>query len=345
MTASLGISAGGMVSGVGLSLPASCAAIRCAINNFAETRFVDRSGAWIIGSEVPLEEMWRGLVKLAKLAASAVKECLEALPKPLHPTSPVPLILCIAEEDRPGRLAGLGGPLLFEVEREAGVKFHPDSSVIPQGRVGGAIALLRAQKLIQERHHDYVIVAGVDSYLHGPTLAAFDVRNRLLTTENSDGFIPGEAAAAVLVCRAEADGADAVLCHSPGFARESATIASERPFRADGMVEAMRAALAAAAVSLEQVDHRMSDVSGEQYRFKELALATSRILRHRKEPMGIWHPADSIGEIGAAALPAMLCVLFCAARKRYLPGQLFMAHLSNDDEKRAALVVSARRSA
>ena len=201
MSGALGISAAGMVSGVGLTLPASCAAIRCGINNFSETRFMDRSGAWIIGSEVPLEEPWRGQVKLAKLAASAVRECLDGLPRPARSTVPVPLVLCIAEEDRPGRLAGLGGPLLFEIEQELGVKFHPDSSVVAQGRVGGAVALLRAQKLIGERHHETIIVAGVDSYLHSPTLEAFDARNRLLTTDNSDGFIPGEAAAALCTKR------------------------------------------------------------------------------------------------------------------------------------------------
>src|SRR5690242_5346411 len=148
MTAALAVLRAGMVTGVGLSAPASCAAIRCGINNFDETRFVAGSNSWIIGSEVPMETPWRGLTKLAKMAASAVRECLKALPAPPRADSPLPLILCIAEEDRPGRLRGLGGPLLFDVERELGTKLHPDSSVIPHGRVGGALALLRAQKLL-----------------------------------------------------------------------------------------------------------------------------------------------------------------------------------------------------
>ncbi len=45
----------------------------------------------------------------------------------------------------------------------------------------------------------FVLVAGVDSFVSGPTLAAYEARERLLTSQNSNGFIPGEGAAAVLV--------------------------------------------------------------------------------------------------------------------------------------------------
>ncbi len=332
----------GMVTSVGLTAPASCAAIRCAINNFNETRFVDRSGDYFIGSEIALDKPWRGLTKLAKAAALAVRECVQAMAKPPKPDASIPLVLCLAEEDRPGRLPGLGGPLLFNIERELGFKFHPDSSVVAQGRVGGAVGLLRAQKLIHERQHAQVILCGADTYLTGAMLAAYEEQDRLLTRTNSNGFIPGEAAAAVVLGRAELPEGAGLSCQGLGFARESATIGSDKPLRGDGMVEATRAALAAAGIGFERVDHRISDVSGEQYRFKEVALTAARLLRQHKTDFGIWHPADCAGEIGAAALPTMLGVLHSAARKRYLPGATTLIHLSNDDDKRAALVVSAQ---
>jgi 3-oxoacyl-[acyl-carrier-protein] synthase-1 len=34
--------AGGMVTGVGMDAPSSCAAIRCGPDNFSETRFMDK---------------------------------------------------------------------------------------------------------------------------------------------------------------------------------------------------------------------------------------------------------------------------------------------------------------
>jgi 3-oxoacyl-[acyl-carrier-protein] synthase I len=336
------IIAAGMVTGVGLSAPTSCAAIRCGINNFNETRFVARSGEWIVGSQVVLEAGWRGLSKLTKMGASAVRECFDTIPPP---SAAVPVILCLAEEDRPGRLSGLGGPLLLDIERELGMRFHQESSIVAQGRVGGAIGLLRAQKLIHEGRHPYVILLGIDSYLTGPILGAFEDRHRILTSANSDGFVPGEAAAAVVLGPRDHGQALSPTCHTPGFAREHATIDGGEPLRGDGMVEAVRSALVQAGIDFAEIDYRISDLSGEQYRFKELALTTIRLLRERKVDFGVWHPADSIGEVGAAALPVMLGTVYYASRKRYLPGPTLLVHLSNDDDKRSALIISEQKAA
>ncbi|MFS7138050.1 hypothetical protein ABMZ66_23510, partial [Pseudomonas aeruginosa] len=60
MSQALSIVASGMVSAVGLSAPASCAAIRCALDNFQETRFIDQGGEWLLAASVPLEQPWGG---------------------------------------------------------------------------------------------------------------------------------------------------------------------------------------------------------------------------------------------------------------------------------------------
>jgi 3-oxoacyl-[acyl-carrier-protein] synthase I len=95
----------GMMTGVGLTAEASCAAIRARLDNFQETRFLARGGEWIIGSEVPLEEPWRGIPKLARLLAGPLRECLDLIPD--VPPESIPVLLCVAEEDRPGRFEGL----------------------------------------------------------------------------------------------------------------------------------------------------------------------------------------------------------------------------------------------
>jgi 3-oxoacyl-[acyl-carrier-protein] synthase-1 len=82
-------------------------------------------------------------------------------------------------------------------------------------------------------------------------------------------------------------------------------------------------------------------MNGEQYRFREAALVVTRLLRERKVLFSLWHPADCIGEVGAATLPAMVSILFAGAQKDYLPGPVFLGHLGNDDEKRAAFVARA----
>ncbi|HUF55221.1 MAG TPA: 3-oxoacyl-ACP synthase [Thermohalobaculum sp.] len=327
----------GMMTGVGLSAPASCAAIRARLDNFQETRFVSLGGDWIIGSEVPLPEPWRGTEKLARLLEGPLRECLDLVPT-VHPRD-IPLILCVAEEERPGRLDGLDDRLLARTCELLGAAFHADSRLVRYGQVGGAVALLQASRLIAERGHGHVIVAGVDSYLVAATLRAYDERERLLTGENSNGFIPGEAGAAVLI--GPADGGEGLTCRGLGFATERATIGSDEPLRGDGMVEAFTAALAQAGLRMGEIGYRIADISGEQYGFKEAELATSRLLRDWHEFQDLWHPADAVGHTGAAAVPVMLGVVLTAAHKRYAAGDPVLALSSHDNGQRAAMVLTA----
>jgi 3-oxoacyl-[acyl-carrier-protein] synthase-1 len=330
----------GLVSGVGLTAEESCAAIRCGINNFRETRFVGSDGEWLVGSTVELEEPWRGITKLAKMAARAIGECFEVA-TPDEDRERIPVLLSIAEPERPGRFEGLAHVLLQDIEQELGFRLHPHSRVIEQGTVGGAIGLLQARRMLLEGRRSRVIVAGVDSFLAGATLAAYDRDDRLLRRDNSNGFIAGEAAGAILLGAFREGVSAPLLLRGLGFAREPAPFGSYKPLRADGLVNAIRDALNEAGVPLKDCDHRIADVNGEQFRFKEAALALTRLLRDRKVVFSLWHPADCIGEVGAATLPAMLAMLFAGARKDYLPGPTFLGHLGGDGEKRAAFVAQA----
>jgi 3-oxoacyl-[acyl-carrier-protein] synthase I len=343
----IAIIASGMVTGVGLSSPASCAAIRCAIDNFSETRFMDREGEWISGSQVPLELPWRGLSKLVHMIVPAVRECL-AHTGNANPET-IPLFLAVAEKERPGRLDGLDDQLLDDVQSELGFRFHPRSTVIAGGRVAGALALTHARELIYEEHLPLCLVAGTDSFLASYTLAAYEEKNRLLTSQNSNGFIPGEAGAAVLV-GLPTNGKSVTGSRKPRIAEllllgigtgvEKATIDSEEPLRADGMAQAFRTAFADAERTFAEVDYRITDCNGEQYWFKEATLAMTRTMRVRKAQFEIWHPVDCIGEVGAAIAPCALGVALAAARKDYAPGPGVLCHFSSDGGDRAALVLS-----
>jgi 3-oxoacyl-[acyl-carrier-protein] synthase-1 len=324
----------GMTTAVGLTAPASCAAIRARLDGFRETRFIDAGGDWIVGAEVPLEEPWRGIPRLARLLAGPLGECLSWCPD-VAPES-IPVLLCLAEEDRPGRLDGLGNPLFFEACSILGVRFHEGSRLFPHGRVAGASALHAASRLLHEQGFACVIVAGVDTYLVAPTLRAMDERDRLLTPANSDGFIAGEAGAAVLVAAT----GEGLTVRGMGFSMEKATIESDEPLRADGLRAAFRQALASAGLAMAEIGYRIGTMSGEQYWFKEFDLATSRLLRGRHEFMDLWHPADGIGETGAASLLCCLGLAHEAARKRYAAGGPVLLTASNDDGRRAALILS-----
>src|SRR5581483_2530137 len=111
---------------------------------------------------------------------------------------------------------------------------------------------------------------------------------------------------------------------------ERATIESAEPLRADGMVQAFKAAFGDSNRSMADVDYRITDSNGEQYAFKEAALAVTRTLRVRKEAFEIWHPADCVGEVGAAIGPCALSVALAAVRKNYAPGENPLCHLSSE---------------
>lgn len=327
----------GMITGVGLTAPATCAAIRAAVSGFRETKFIAAAGDWVIGSPVPLDPPVRGRQKLVHLAAAAVRECLAGAPG--IKASATPLLLCVAEPGRPGRLDGLDDRLFAEVQDALGVQFHPRSGVIARGRVGGAVALARARQLIHDDGVARCVVAGVDSLLVGPTVTAYEARGRLLTKKHSNGFLPGEAGAAVLLGPAGAAAGPEFRCLAVGFGREPAPIESDDPLRADGLVEAFRGLGRDAGLSLDDADYRYTDCNGEQYGFKQDRLAIARTVRRLKARFDHLHPADGIGEVGAAVGPCALGLALAAARGGYAPGDGVLAHFSSDDGERAALLL------
>ena len=331
----------GLVTSVGLSAPASCAAFRAKLTNPSETRFIDASGEWIMAHQVPLAQPWRGLTKLAKMAAMAIDEAMQGVERKAW--AAVPLMLCVAEKDRPGRLDGLDDRLFTDIQRELGdgVRFHAGSSIVAHGRVGVAVALAQARLLIQQGI-EQVLIAAADSLLTWPTLSHYERESRLLTATNSNGFMPGEGAGALLVGKPAFGAVPELVISGLGFAVEKANINSEEPLRAEGLSQAIKAALADAGVQMHDMDYRITDVSGEQYYFKEAALALSRTLRQRKEEFDIWHPAEFTGEPGAMAGVSVVAMADAACRKAYAPGHAILSHWSCDSGQRAAATLHWR---
>lgn len=340
----------GLVTAVGLSAPASCAAFRAKISNPSETRFIDGAGQWIMAHQVALDQPWRGLAKLAQMAALAVEEALQHLPRTRW--SRLPMVLCVAEPDRPGRLEGLDERLAPMIQELLGVQFDPvRSAIVAHGRVSLAVALHGARRLLASEaagqggapEAGQVLVVAADSLLTWPTLGRYEREGRLLTERSSNGFMPGEAAGALLIGRADdASRTGALAVTGLGFAREVAHVDSEEPLRGDGLAAAIRAALQEAGLAMHDLDYRITDIAGEHYYFKEAALALSRTLRQRKEDFDLWHPAECTGEVGAASGVAMLALAEAACAKGYTLGPRVLAHWSNDNGHRAAATLQWR---
>ncbi len=328
----------GMVTGVGLTAQSSCAAIRCGVTNFQESQFRDSAGDFIVASEVPMEQPWRGTEKLARMLAAVVTESFQAEGS-LNP-SEIPLIVCFAERERAGRLKLLEQRVVERAQALLEFKIHSSSITVSQGRVGGVVALREARRMLFEERHSAVVIVSVDSYLSCEALKHFEQERRLLTASNSNGFVPGEGAAAVIARKPISGDEPQLLVAGIGFGIEKATIESEEPLRADGLAQAIRQSMDDAGVDFGWLDFRIADVSGEQYGFKEATLALARILRSEKEQFDIWHAADCIGEVGSAAGPVAFNVAWHANEKKYSKGDNVLCHFSNDDGKRAAAILT-----
>ncbi|KIG09606.1 3-oxoacyl-ACP synthase [Caballeronia concitans] len=333
----VGILSTGLVTSAGWSAPATCAAIRAKISNATESPFIDCRGEWIVAHQVPFGSPWRGRTKLAYMAAMAIGECLEGVPKTEWRNTP--LLMCVAEMDRPGRTRGLDDTLPARIADALEAEFSSASRVIPWGRVSVAVAMEEARTLLHEGCCEHVVIAAADSLLNWRTLRAFEDREQLRTSSNSNGFIPGEAGGAVLVGRCHST--QGLSCVALGFGKEDAHIHSEMPLRADGMAAAVKIALSDANLDIVDCDFRICDLSGEQYYFDEASLTVARLLRAHKETFPLWHPAECMGETGAVAGIGVIATAHSAFQKRYAPGARILAHLSNDAGERAAMIFHA----
>lgn len=331
MNQALQISGSGLVTSVGLSTAEAAAAIRAGLSNPQLTRFIDWGGEWISAHVVPMEAP-NPRMKLLQMAATAIDECLVGADR--GSIKETALILCLPEASRPGTGHELGDSAIKEIATALGTIFSTHSSTVSAGRVGGFVALYRARMLLHEGKADAVLVAGVDSYVNWPALSHFENRYRLLTSRNSNGFLAGEAAAAVLVTRPKAGAA--LRCDGLGFANEDATIDADLPLRADGLVEAIRAAARDAGCKPDDFELRISALSGEQYFFKEAALAVARLIREPTSEAELWHPADCVGEVGAAAGPLAMAIAATACAKGYAAASRILCHLSSDGTERSA---------
>lgn len=334
------LSAPGLVCSVGMSAEAACAAMRAGIAGFDELPYCDNNGEPIIGAAVPeLESGLSRAERLVEMLALALAETLGNVQ--LDPLENIPLIVCLAEPDRPGGGAHLAQGIVRTLEQKLKVNFHPSQSgTIATGHTAGFRALRVARRLLDEDGISACLVCGVDSYINALSLNWLDQLERLKTNEESDGVIPGEAAAAILVTASPLNAVERMVrAAGLGFSNEDAPVLSDEVIRGIGLATAARDALADAKISMQDIDFRISDITGESYGFKEQILAIARLMRVVKAELPIWHAADALGDTGAAAGCCQLIMSAFGFGLGYAPGQRALCCTSAVGGARAVAVV------
>ena len=335
----LAVRASGMVTAIGLSAEATCAAMRAGISGADTGNLWDPySMSLIQAARAPLRQWWEGAGKLIELLAPAVRECLTAA---ALPPERIPLLLGVPTPNRPFRWPDFDRHVLLEISAKLGVRLHPSSAVLARGNTSAVAALREAWSLLSRDAIPCCVVAGVDSFLQQNMVQAYNDQERVLTPANSNGFIPGEAGTAVLVTLSSASVAkdSELLILGTGLSQEPATVFSDKPLRADGLTAAVKEALDESGLTLADVAYRITDLNGEHYKFKEANYVVGRLLRKRREDIfDLWHPIEFVGDCGAAIGPLVLGWAMHAGRKSYAPGHVVLCHFSDDDGERGAVV-------
>lgn len=331
-----------MVTAVGFNSPASCAAMRAGISGIVKGNIWDPEVGDFIGVGRPYTpQWWEGPDMLAELAAPAVQECLKELPKGIDSKS-VPIFVLLCSKDRPFRKPDLENNLLFELEHRLQHNLATDSNVYSVGRTGILPALHAASNLISNNKASYVVIVGVDTFIRQPLVETYIKQRRVLTEGNSNGFIPGEAACAVLLAQSGRNNGGELRIIGWGMGLEKGTIDSDIPLTGNGLTQALREALTRAGIVMADADYWLTDQNAEHYKAKECTIAQIRLERRdgpAPQPFEIWHPIEFLGEIGSAIAPCLLGVGFTAAKKGYAPGPLALMHVGEDNGERVALVL------
>ena len=217
--------------------------------------------------------------------------------------------------------------------------------IIAADHAAGLVAMARAVEALLKLERDLCVVAGVDSLLEPTYLHDLWAQRRLKTPDGSSGLVPGEAAAVVVLERA----ADAARRQVPVLARIGSLVLDREPsalrpaeaLRAEGLSRAVQGALAA--VDPQTIHRIIVDLTGERWRFLEWGLVETRCLGKLPQQWQLWHPAEYLGDIGAASAVAGAVLATRAFARCYGgPGGILICASSTGGERGAMTLLGSQ---
>ncbi len=360
----------GAVSPVGLSAAATCASLRAGIARLQELESGTVAGSLfdrqpVVGGRVPLERFagdpleWQwpgherfvaaepphperlvaaGSQRLIELAVPALRECAQAAGlAAASAQGPVAIYLGLDDADDPQPVAAA---VMEALGPPAG---RPAVVPVTAGRAAALVALRRAAEDLLRGQVAAAIVGGVDSLVRPEVLLRLEERGQLKGPQRQQGVIPGEAAA--FVCletagAAAARGATPLAAVMGVGAVPEPTTGTDEPNRGEGLTTALRKARQYAG-RLSAPPLAVCDLNGDRYRATEWAMASMRAFADLHGDEDLWHPADCIGDSGAAS--GALCLVWATAalRKAYATSDRVVVWGASDTAARAAAFLAA----
>ncbi|EBM5747210.1 hypothetical protein D1298_08260 [Salmonella enterica] len=335
MASPLSVAATGMCCNVGYSVPSAFAAIQAGLDHFAETSFYDLNGKPLVGAQLYKNDTW-GEERLLWMSNCAIDECLSKLPEMILAKT---CLICILPEMEKKH----SQTRYISHFNQKKSLYHPTSFYIQEGKTGIGTAILKAQHLIYSELISHALIVGVDSYFSPVRINDLLSHERVLCTSNRDGFIPGEGAGAIVLCKPQSD-EFSICITGTGVDNEVAHINQfEKPNLAKGLSRAIRKALQSSGHLLIETDFHASGVTGESWYFRETALAINRCLEKKKKQYLHYQLASNIGETGAASGPLTLAYLNEILLRTPDVNRKALLHFSGDNGQRVAFITEYLR--
>lgn len=343
----------GMVSAIGNDWEQSCAAHRAGVNQFlAYEDFYPENEEMDFSEPEPLIAARSAMIgsqmqelRAPKLIVPALQDLISNsdMSREMFDST---IVLTVVS---PGVSAEHEQKLL-EAYRQEILKLSLNCSakrkMVRARNTGFAEMLMAARKLLESGQCEACILLAVDSLNSFETLKHLDKIERIKSKKSPNGLIPGESAVAIFVeTEAHALARNAVVkatVSAIAGAVEQNTSTSDKPSSGLGLSNAVRQACQQAGELKPQ--WLACDLNGETYRAYEWGMTQVKANDVLSGLSAVWHPADCFGDVGAATGGLLIALVVKAFEAGYAPAKDCLILCSDDEGKRAAMVVSANSS-
>jgi 3-oxoacyl-[acyl-carrier-protein] synthase-1 len=285
-----------------------------------------------------------GIERLLALAAPALKEAFADAGLKAEDLRNTNLYLATGQHaavaDGTRVAATLAPRLAARLSRKPFQKLH----YLPRGSAAVLLALQQASEALRKKLCNYCIIGAVHSWLDTDTLAWLDEKRRLKSPGNPDAFVPGEAAA-FLVLETRANAAirkkEAYAeCMPPVAGEEKHTIWVDTPCTAEALSTCLRGVVGELGKRDRKPEVVLCDLNGESYRSTEWSYAMTKVFRDGQPVPPLIHPADCLGDVGAASGGVLIGLAAAAMKMDLVPWETTVVWCSSDNGERAACAVT-----
>ncbi len=334
MTPSLRIGLGswGAVTALGRTARRTALFLRAGKSHLTEVPFIDVFGertAMALAPGLPLD--LNGPERLAALAIPALLEALD----PWHQCkrqAPIRTALCLPDDADAPRIKST----IESAIGSRGLQLVIES--VFEGRAAGAHAIKMASDWLINGDASVVIVGGVDSQYDGLALARLASDRRLIGPETVEGFIPGEAAAFLVLAAAGATASPTATLEALGIGSEPAPLHSEEATSAVGLTQALSDAVGPLRAARRRTNAWLTDLTHEPYKIREFQIVIARFGDVLGTETALAMPLRELGDVGAATLPLLTALAAESWHAGYAADDTAVCLAGSDGRQRGALL-------